>query len=456
LSVFQAIDPHTGEVGSVWAAHAPEEVEAALARAERAQQGWAARALHERLDLLGGVAVALEGAAPRLARLAALEVGKPIAEGEAEVRKCALALRVVAERAPGWLAEERVQTEAAWSGVLREPVGVILGIMPWNFPFWQVFRFAASALAAGNAAVVKHAPSAPACAAAIEALALEAGLPAGLLTNLRVGHDAIPGLIADRRVAAVTLTGSTRAGRAVAALAGAHLKRCVLELGGSDAFVVLADADLDAAVQTAVRSRCLNAGQSCIAAKRFVVEAPVAAAFEARFREALASLVVGDPREPGVQVGPLARADLRDTLAAQVRGSLALGARRVLGGAPRPGPGFHFETTLLADCRPGMPVWDEETFGPVAALAVVGDEAELLRLAAHPRYALACTVFGRDLARARAIADRIPAGGSFVNAMVRSDPRLPFGGARDSGWGRELGREGMLEWTQARTVWVER
>jgi succinate-semialdehyde dehydrogenase/glutarate-semialdehyde dehydrogenase len=333
-------------------------------------------------------------------------------------------------------------------------MGPVLAIMPWNFPFWQLFRFGASALMAGNTIILKHAPNVPRCAEAIVEIAREAGLPAGLIVSVNARVDQIEGLIADRRVAAVTLTGSTRAGQAVAAAAGRHLKPSVLELGGSDPFIVLEDADLDKAADVAARARLQNNGQSCIAAKRFIVVKSVAEAFVERFRAAMETHTLGDPREAATKVGPMARRDLRDELADQVARSIAAGARCVLGGATPDRDGWWYPPTLLVDAGPGMAAWDDETFGPCAAVRVVDDAEAAIAAASASPYGLGAALWTQDRDRAAALAARLRCGAVFVNDLVRSDPRMPFGGTKMSGWGRELGREGMLQFTDAKSVWI--
>jgi len=386
-------------------------------------------------------------------------MGKPIAEAEAELDKCAWNCEFYAERAEGFLADEPVQTGAAASWVAYQPLGVVLAVMPWNYPFWQVLRFAAPALMAGDGALLKHSPNVPGCALAIEDLLGRAGFPAGLFRTLLVGDASVAEttgrLLADPRVAAATLTGSERAGAAVGTAAGRALKKCVLELGGSDPFLVLADADLELAAEAAARARFLNAGQSCIAAKRFIVEEPVADEFEQRFAAAAAALPVGDPLERTTRIGPLARADLLTALERQVEGSVAKGARVLLGGRRLAGPGWFHEPTVLADVTPGMPVFREETFGPVAAVVRAADEEAAVRLANDTPYGLGASLWTRDTDRAQRLGRRIQSGSLFVNALVASDPRLPFGGVKRSGHGRELAAVGIREFTNIRTFWVQ-
>jgi len=386
-------------------------------------------------------------------------MGKPVAEAAAEVDKCAWNCEFYAAQAERFLADEPVQTDALSSYVAYQPLGVVLAIMPWNFPYWQVLRFAAPALMAGNGALLKHSPNVPRCALATEELFARAGCPDGLFRTLLVGDasvsDATGRLLDDPRVAAVTLTGSQRAVAAVGATAGLALKKCVLELGGSDPFVVLADADLGLAAQAAAQARFLNGGQSCIAAKRFVVEEPVADEFERHFVDAVAALPVGDPLDPATRVGPLARADLLDALERQIEGSVAAGAKVLCGGARLERPGWFYAPTVLAGVTPDMPVFTEETFGPVAAVVRAPDTEAAVALANDTPYGLGASIWTRDLERAQRLGRRIESGSLFVNAVVASDPRLPFGGIKRSGYGRELAAVGIREFTNIRTFWVQ-
>lgn len=335
-----------------------------------------------------------------------------------------------------------------------DPLGVVLAIMPWNFPFWQVFRCSAPALMAGNAALLKHASNVPGCALAIEEVYRDAGLPPGLFQTLLIGPGPVEALVADARVAAVTVTGSEAAGSKVAAIAGRHLKKSVLELGGSDPFIVFGDADLEAAMVTAVQARCGNAGQSCIAAKRFIVHKGVAAAFETGLAKRFEALKVGDPLDRATQVGPLAREDLVAEIDRQVRESVARGARLLTGGQRLNRPGFFYAPTVLGDVRRGMPVADEETFGPVAAILSFRDEEEAVHIANDTAYGLGASLWTQDSARIARLVPKIEAGSVFVNGQVKSDPRLPFGGVKHSGFGRELGREGIREFVNIKTVWI--
>ncbi|MFO0647204.1 MAG: NAD-dependent succinate-semialdehyde dehydrogenase [Polyangiales bacterium] len=455
MAEFRSIDPRDGALRGERPDATDNDLDAALDATHGAFARWSREPLATRADALNRVADALERRAPELGVLMAEEMGKPLSQGIGEARKCAWACRHAASNAAAWLAPETVATEAAESYVRHEPVGTVLAIMPWNFPLWQLFRFGASALAAGNAVLLKHAPNVPGCAEAIVSLCAEAALPDGLVRNVFARVDQIEALIADPRIAAVTLTGSTRAGKAVASIAGRYLKPSVLELGGSDPFIVLARADLDRAAATASAARLQNNGQSCIAAKRFIVEASVADGFIERLRANLAAAVVGDPCDAKTALGPMARRDLRDELHAQVEASVARGAKRVLGGEVPSQNGFWYPATLLTDAGPGMPVWDEETFGPAAAVRVVRDADEALAVANASPYALGASVWTADREEGARFAASLRGGAAFVNAMVKSDPRLPFGGNGLSGWGRELGREGMRAFTATKSVWIE-
>jgi succinate-semialdehyde dehydrogenase/glutarate-semialdehyde dehydrogenase len=354
------------------------------------------------------------------------------------------------------VAPQDVATDAGRSFVAFEPLGVVLAVMPWNFPFWQVFRFAAPALVAGNAAVLKHASNVPACALAIEEVFASAGFPPGLFRTLLIGSGRVEGVLEDVRVRAATLTGSTPAGRSIAAKAGALLKKTVLELGGSDPYLILADADVDAAAATCASSRLVNGGQSCIAAKRFIVDRRVAGAFAERLTARMAGARMGDPAAEDTELGPLARHDLRDELHEQVRKSVAMGARLLLGGKVPDGPGAFYPATVLAGVRKGMPAADEELFGPVAAILEAEDDDDAIRIANDSPFGLGAAVFTRDRGKGERIAQtRLDAGCCFVNDFVRSDPRLPFGGVKESGYGRELGEFGIREFVNIKTVYVK-
>jgi succinate-semialdehyde dehydrogenase / glutarate-semialdehyde dehydrogenase len=451
---LESIDPATETVLARYPAATPDEIEAALAGADVAQQAWRRTSFDERAALMRRLAAHLRGRRDEYGRLITLEMGKPIAEATAEIEKCAWACDVYADRAAVFLGDDPIATNASRSIVAYEPLGVVLAIMPWNYPFWQVFRFAAPALMAGNGAILKHASNIPQCALAVGSAFEEAGFPPGLFRTLLLPGAAVEPVIRDRRVRAVTLTGSSDVGARVAAVAGAALKKTVLELGGSDPYIVLADADIPAAAAIAVRARNQNTGQSCIAAKRFLVADAVGDEFEELFARAVGQLRVGDPLDPTTQVGPLARGDLRDALERQVDESVRLGARVLVGGRRRPGPGFFYEPTVLAGARDGMPVLAEETFGPVAAVRRVADAEEAVSVANSSDYGLGASIWTGDASRGEALARTIESGAVFVNGMVASDPRLPFGGVKRSGWGRELGPFGIREFTNIQTIWV--
>jgi succinate-semialdehyde dehydrogenase/glutarate-semialdehyde dehydrogenase len=451
---LQSINPYTGDTLEQIETIDETALEAALDAAARAASAWEIRPVAERARLLQEVAELLRARTPELARRMTLEMGKLIGEAEAEVGKCALVCDYYAENAERMLADSPTDSDASRSMVVHQPLGPVLAVMPWNFPFWQVFRCAAPALAAGNPVLLKHASNVPRCALEIERLFEDAGAPDGVFRTLPIDARRAEGVVADPRIRGVSLTGSDAAGRRVASIAGENLKRTVLELGGSDAFVVLEDADLEEAAATAVRSRFMNAGQSCIAAKRFIVVDAIAEAFVARLRTAIEALVPGDPLDPETTLAPLARADLRDTLHEQVHASLDAGARLVLGGQPLDRPGWFYAATLLDGVGPGMPAYEEELFGPVAAVLHAADEDEALEIANDTRFGLGGSVWTRDKARGECFARRMACGCAFVNGLVKSDPRLPFGGIKESGYGRELGALGIHEFVNAKTLWI--
>jgi succinate-semialdehyde dehydrogenase/glutarate-semialdehyde dehydrogenase len=394
----------------------------------------------------------LERDKARFGRLMTLEMGKPRRAAEEEAAKCASGCRYYADHAATFLAPERVEGGGPDEYVAFEPIGVVLAVMPWNFPFWQVVRFAAPALAAGNVGLLKHASNVPQCALALEELFCEAGAPGGVFQTLLIGSDKVERVLADPRVAAATLTGSERAGSDVAARAGARIKKTVLELGGSDPFIVLPSADVASAAETAVKARAINNGQSCIAAKRFIVADAVYDAFRERFVAGVRALKVGDPMQPGTDVGPLATAQVRDDLAAQVERSVEMGARVAVGGEVLDGPGNYYAPTVLEDLPQDSPAAREETFGPVAALFRVADADEAIRVANDTTFGLGASVWTQDRDEARRFAREIQSGQVFVNQMVVSDPRFPFGGVKQSGYGRELGAYGLREFVNIKTV----
>ncbi len=449
-----SVNPATGAPLERFTPLGAEGLAASLAAADQAQAQWAQRPIAERAAIVGAIAGELRRDAERLALVMTAEMGKPVTEARAEIEKCAAACVTFATEGPSWLADVPSPATSDRSFVAFEPLGLVLAIMPWNYPFWQVVRAAVPALLGGNGVLLKHAPSVVRCGLEIEAVLVRAGVPAGVFTTLLATEEQVADLIADPRVRAVTLTGSDRAGAEVAALAGRHLKKTVLELGGSDVFCVLEDCDLDQAVATGVRARFQNGGQTCIAAKRFLVVEAIADAFTASFTAAVRRLRVGDPTDPATEVGPLARADLRANLDRQVRASVELGALVACGGRPVAGPGFFYEPTVLTQVTPQMPAFREETFGPVAAITRVADEAEAIRLANDSPYGLGGNVWTRDLERGVRVARQLDTGGVFVNGMTHSDPRMPFGGVKRSGYGRELSRFGIHELLNVKTVWL--
>jgi succinate-semialdehyde dehydrogenase/glutarate-semialdehyde dehydrogenase len=455
VATIETINPTTGATIARYDEMEAAAVDHAVEAAHAAFLQWRAATFEERAAVTRAAGRLLRERRRDYAELMAREMGKVLAGGLAEIDKCAAACDFYAENAARFLAPEEVPTEASRSFVACEPLGVVLAVMPWNFPFWQVFRFAAPNLMAGNAGLLKHASNVPGCALAIEEVWRDAGLPAGLFRTLLVGNQDVGRILEHPRVAAATLTGSTPAGRAVAAKAGSQLKKTVLELGGSDAYLILDDADLDAAVATCVESRLINTGQSCIAAKRFLVPRRLAADIERRFVAGMAAKAMGDPLREGTEIGPLARHDLRDQLHAQVEASRHAGARCLLGGDVPAGPGAFYPPTVLSAVAPGMPAYDEELFGPVAALIPVADEEEAIRIANDSAFGLGAAVFTADARRGEAVARRLDAGSCFVNSLVRSDPRLPFGGIKQSGYGRELGSFGIREFVNLKTVYVK-
>ncbi len=430
---MQSINPTSGAIIRDYSPYAQEEIEHLLARAQARFLAWRQTEFTERSVLLLKAAMILRERKSELALLMAEEMGKILKDGDGEIEKCALACEHYAHHAQKMLADDIIPTEARSSFVTYQPLGVILAIMPWNFPFWQVFRFAAPNLMAGNVAVLKHASNVCGCALAIETVFRDAGFPEGCFTTLLIPGKAVNAVIEHPAIAAVTLTGSVDAGRAVAAKAGACLKKTVLELGGSDAYVVLADADVRQAAEECAKSRLINAGQSCVAAKRFIVVHSVLAEFEQHFLHYFRAIRMGNPKDPDMHIGPMARTDLRDALHEQVRRSIAIGAMLKLGGEIPEVPGAFYPPTVLTRVRPGMPAFDEELFGPVAAIVEAQHEEEAFALAN---------------------ASTLGLGQTFVNTLVHSDPRLPFGGIKESGYGRELGTAGIREFVNAKTVYI--
>lgn len=447
-----SINPATGKRIAVYRAHTRAEIERIVARGDIAQRAWRKLEPKQRATFIAALGRELRARRDALAAMATDEMGKPITQARAEVEKCALLCEYYATQGPTQLAEQRPPGAAPDARVVFEPLGLVLAIMPWNFPFWQVLRASIPTLLAGNGILLKHAPSVPGCAVALERLFTRAGFPPGVFQVLLATTQPISGLIADARVRGVTLTGSTRAGREVAALAGAAMKPAVFELGGSDPVIVLDDANLDRAAEIGAQARLMNSGQSCICAKRFIVTRAVLAEFEAKFTARIASRRIGPPTDPHTDIGPLARADLRDNLHRQARRSIRQGARVLLRGGPIAGRGWFYSPTVLSDVEPGIAAFDEETFGPLAAIVPARDDEHAIELANATSYGLGAAVFTRNAARAQNIVPRLDAGCVFVNDFVRSSPELPFGGIKQSGYGRELGAWGLHAFVNAKTV----
>jgi succinate-semialdehyde dehydrogenase/glutarate-semialdehyde dehydrogenase len=449
------INPATGEQLESYDEMNERDIQDIIERSHEAHLAWRETGFAERGKLLRNLAEALREDQESLATLMSREMGKPIRQARAEIEKCATGCDYYAEHGESFLAPETVETDAGKSYITYRPLGVVLAIMPWNFPFWQIIRFAAPALMAGNAVLLKHAGNVTGCGLAIEDLFRRAGFPDGLFRTLLIRSDGVEAVVNDDRIAAVTLTGSTEAGRAVASTAGSNVKKTVLELGGSDPYLILEDADLERAAEACATGRLLNSGQSCIAAKRLVVVEPVLEEFQQHLIRAMKAHKVGDPMAEDSDIGPLARTDLRDDLQAQVTTSVERGATLLLGGETPEGPGAFYPPTILANVEKGMPAYDEEVFGPVAAVIAARDEEDAIRIANDTPYGLGAAVFTRDVARGEKIAaERLDAGSCFVNAFVKSDPRLPFGGVKASGYGRELSELGIREFAYAKTVYI--
>jgi len=450
-----AINPVNGHIITEIPAWDDAQLDEALGQVAMATPSWAATPLAERCALMQKAGQVLREHLEEYASLISREMGKLIRESRAEVEKCALACDYYAEHGPAFLKDEIIASDAGKSYVAHQPMGTVLAVMPWNFPLWQVFRFAAPALVAGNTGVLKHASNVPGCALLIEDVFTQAGFPQGVFRSLMIKASQVQKVIEDPRVHAVTLTGSEPAGRQVAATAGANLKKSVLELGGSDAFIVLEDADLDEAIRIAVTSRFLNAGQSCIAAKRFIVVDAIAEDFITRFKAAVEALQPGDPFDDNTSLAPMARTDLRDELHQQVVDSLAAGAIAVTGCEPIAGQGAYYKASILDRVEPGVRAYGEELFGPVAIVIHARDEQDAIRIANDSPYGLGGSVWTGDSDLGERVALQIQTGAVFVNGLVKSDPRLPFGGVKNSGYGRELSHHGMMEFVNMKTVWVK-
>lgn len=452
--MITSVNPSTGTPIRNYEFHGDSAVDEALTAAVEAQRQWRQVPVEERVGLLSRMAAVLREGKAEYAALITEEMGKPIAESEAEIEKCAYNCDFYAEHAARYLADEDVLSNATESVVAFDPLGIVLAIMPWNYPFWQFFRFAAPAFAAGNGAILKHANNVPACALAVQDVVEKAGAPKGLFATLLIDNSKVAGLIADDRIAAITLTGSTEVGAIVASQAGKALKKQVLELGGSDPFIVLADADLEQAAVVAVKARYINVGQSCVNAKRFIVEEAVADRFVELFCAEVAKLKIGDPRERDTNIGPMARENLMTGLHSQVERTVAAGANLKIGGQPLDRTGYFYPPTVLDHVTPEMTAFCEETFGPVAAIIRAKDADHAIALANQTEFGLGSAIWTRNIENARKLARRIEAGAVFINGMVASDPRYPFGGIKRSGYGRELGVYGIREFTNIKTVWI--
>lgn len=453
--MLQSINPATEEIIREYTPHTDAQVEQRLTAAVKAFSSWKAVPLRERAEKVRGIAAVLRRRKVELAKLMTAEVGKPIGNSEGEVEKCAVGCEWFADNAERLLTPKTIASDASQSYVRLDPLGPILAIMPWNFPLWQVFRFAAPALVGGNVGVLKHAPNVIGTGLAIESVISEAGFPAGVFTLAIVENERAEQLITHSAIRGVTLTGSERAGSAVAAVAGRALKKTVMELGGSDPFIVLADADVASVAKAAAEARCLNNGQSCIAAKRFIVEKSIAEAFENEFTRAMAAMKLGDPTDRSTQVGPMARLDLLEGLHRQVIETQKQGATIRTGGKRRDGKGYFYEPTVLTNVKPGMAAFEQETFGPVAAVIRAENADDAIRLANQTAYGLGASIWTANTDLAQQLAVQIEAGNVFINGDVKSDPRLPFGGVKNSGWGRELSNYGIEEFMNIKTVWVK-
>lgn len=452
------INPANGVELQTYQSWSDNRIEEAVAAGHAAAVAWGVQPLPRRLAAIKNLAVELRAQKEQFAQLITSEMGKPLAEAAGEMEKSAVTAMYYADNAERHLADEKVTIEGVDAWVSYEPIGLVLAVMPWNFPVWQVMRFAIPSLAAGNGILLKHSPNVTGCALALQKIFTDAGFPPNLVTTLVVDEPRVPEvterLIADDRIAAVTLTGSNRAGAAVGAAAGRASKRSVLELGGSDAFIVLEDADIPAAATMAVRARFTNGGQSCVCAKRFIVSKAVLDQFTELFVAGVKNLIVGDPTATGTNVGPLARADLRDALQRQVDSSVAAGGRLLTGGRSKEGEGYYYEPTVIGNVKPGMAVFDEETFGPVAAVVSAENDEDAARLANASQFGLSVSIWSESPERAVSLAKRITTGAVFINAMTASDARMPFGGTKKSGYGRELAAAGLREFTNVRTYWL--
>ncbi len=451
---MKAINPATDKLIKDYDEHSPVDVKNIISDVYDEYLLWKTTSFEYRSKLMHKAADVLRKNLDKYAKVITVEMGKPITESRAEVEKCIWVCDYYADNAEKFLADEIIESDAGKSFVAFEPIGAVLAVMPWNFPFWQVFRFAAPALMAGNVGLLKHASNVPGSALAIEEVFHEAGFPKNAFRTLLVSSKLVKDIIKDDRVKAVTLTGSEWAGQSVASTAGNELKKTVLELGGSDPFIVFDDADLPSCVAASAKSRMINAGQSCIAAKRFIVVESLVKQFEEQQAEIMRNMKVGDPLDENTQVGSMARMDLLEELDEQVQKSIKMGARLLCGGKKADGPGAFYLPTVLTDVKKGMPVYDEETFGPVSAIISVKDNDEAIKVANDSRFGLGGSLWSRDLKKAEAAARKVESGAVFINGMTKSDPRLPFGGIKKSGYGRELSSYGIKEFVNIKTIWI--
>jgi len=453
--MIKAINPSTEQVAGEYPEDSPEEIDSKLRAAETAFTDWRRLRISERANCLRNLAAVMRERKSEYAQLMAIEMGKPISLGEKEIAKCAVVCDHYVQNSAAPLESVELASGGGRGYVRYDPLGPVLAIMPWNLPFWQILRMAVPCLMAGNVVLLKHAPNVPGCAAALEAAFKEAGYPPGVFTSLRIAENSVVQKIcADKSIRAIALTGSEKAGVHVAALGGALLKKTCMELGGSDPFIVLKDCDVPFTAESAVDARCENSGQSCISPKRFIVEMPVMRSFLEGLLFSIKKRTLGDPTNPNSDMGPLAREDLMDNLQRQIDASVNAGAKLIVGGARTGAVGYFYPPTILANVKPGMAAFEEETFGPIIAITAAADLDEAIRLANQSRFGLGASIWTRNLQQAEKLAAEIDAGSVFINTAVRSDPRLPFGGIKNSGWGRELAEWGLKEFTNAKTVWV--
>jgi succinate-semialdehyde dehydrogenase / glutarate-semialdehyde dehydrogenase len=455
MGQIKSINPFDGSLLKEFQEYDQAQMDLALVKADSAFKKWKQISFHERGKLMMNCSLYLKEHKNDLARLMVLEMGKPVKEAVSEVEKCAWVCEYYAENASGFLEDQKITSDAGLSFISYEPLGCILAIMPWNFPFWQVLRFAAPSIMAGNVALLKHASNVPQCSLAIEEVFIKSGFPEGVFQSLLIGSSKVEYLISNPVVKAVTLTGSEKAGSEVAALAGKYIKKSVLELGGSDPFIVLNDADIDLASSFAVKSRMINTGQSCIAAKRFIVVKEIAEDFTKRMVAEMSKLKMGNPMEEATEVGAIAREDLVQPLLDQINKSVVKGAKILLGGNRPAGNGAFLNPTVLTNVKPGMPAYEEELFGPIASVIIAEDEPDAIRIANDSKYGLAASIWTKDQKRGEKLARVIESGSVFINGMVKSDPRLPFGGIKNSGYGRELSIAGIHEFVNIKTIWIK-